>query len=106
MKHAFNMLHYMQFPMLIGVSSKQACYDHVVVVWNNAVIDYELKYTYRLTEESLRQVCGEHTTFQKITCGYGIFPSKMVREDKSNSNVIDWGSKSFLKDKQVKAFFK
>ncbi len=34
------------------------------------------QYTYPLTEESLRQVCGTNTTFQKVTSGYGLFPQK------------------------------
>ena len=57
------MLEQMKFPVLIGVSSTLSSYDHVVVVWNGIVIDYELMYTYPLTEESLRQVCGKNTTF-------------------------------------------
>ena len=52
-----------KFPMLISVQSRQAIYKHVVVVWRNKIIDYECMDTYPLTEESLRQVCGVHTTF-------------------------------------------
>ena len=49
---------------LIGVSSTQSSYNHVVVIWNGIVIDYESMHTCTLTEESLRQVCGTNTTFQ------------------------------------------
>jgi hypothetical protein len=63
LKQTLNMLEQMKFPVLIGVSSTLSSYDHVVVVWNGIVIDYELMYTYPLTEESLRQVCGKNTTF-------------------------------------------
>jgi hypothetical protein len=49
--------------MLISVQSSQAIYKHVVVVWRNKIIDFECMHTYPLTEESLRQVCGIHTTF-------------------------------------------
>ncbi len=62
--------------MLISVQSSQAIYKHVVVVWRNKIFDFECMHTYPLTEESLRQVCGVHTTFQRIVSGYGIFPSK------------------------------
>ena len=74
LKQTLNMLEQMKFPVLIGVSSTLSSYDHVVVVWNGIVIDYELMYTYPLTEESLRQVCGKNTTFKKITSGCGLFP--------------------------------
>jgi hypothetical protein len=67
-----------KFPMLISVKSSQAIYKHVVVVWRNKIIDFECMHTYPLTEESLRQVCGVHTTFQRIVRGYGIFPSKKI----------------------------
>jgi hypothetical protein len=48
----------MKFPMLISVESKLATYHHVVVVWQQRVIDYESMFTYPLTEEYLRQICG------------------------------------------------
>ncbi len=63
-----------KFPMIISVESKAAAYQHVVVVWREMVIDYESKYTYPLTEDTLRQICGVNTTFQQISCGYGILP--------------------------------
>ncbi len=64
-----------KFPILISVESSQATYNHVVVVWRNMVIGFECMHTYALTEESLRQVCGVHTTFVCITSGYGIISS-------------------------------
>jgi hypothetical protein len=52
--------------MLISVESKLATYHHVVVVvWREMVIDYESMYTYPLTKDTLRQICGVDTTFQK-----------------------------------------
>jgi hypothetical protein len=50
--------------MLISVESKPAAYQHVVVAWREMVIDYESKYTYPLTEDTLRQICSVNTTFQ------------------------------------------
>ncbi len=72
-----------KFPMLISVESKFATYHHVVVVWREMVMDYESMYMYPLTEDTLRQICGVNTTFQEISCGYGILPSiicKTLRE--------------------------
>jgi len=85
------MLEQMKIPALIGVSSTHSCYDHAIVIWNGIVIDYESMYTYRLTEESLRQVCGTNTTFQKVTSGYGLFPPKNLRKKVNKLNVTDWG---------------
>ncbi len=76
LKLALNALLTIKFPMVISVESKQATYNRVVVVWQKMVIDFESTHTYLLTEESLRQVCGVHTTFFKINHGYGLFPSK------------------------------
>jgi hypothetical protein len=72
-----------KFPMLISVESKFATYHHVVVVWREMVIDCESMYMYPLTEDTLRQICGVNTTFQRISCGYGIL--------KANQNIQDWG---------------
>jgi hypothetical protein len=44
--------------MLISIESKLATYHHMVVVWKEMVIDYEFIFTYPLTEDSLRQICG------------------------------------------------
>jgi hypothetical protein len=78
-----------KFPMMISVESSQASYNHVVVEWKNMVIDFESMHTYALTEESLRQVCGVHTTFVHLTSGYGIIPSKLTRAAMKNAN--DYG---------------
>jgi hypothetical protein len=53
-----------KFPMLISVESKFATYHHVVVVWREMVIDYDSIYTYPLSKDILRQICGFNTTFQ------------------------------------------
>ncbi len=66
--------------MLISVESKFAIYHHVVVVWREMVIDSESMYTYPLTEDKLRQICGVNTTFQQISCGYGILPSTICKK--------------------------
>ena len=92
---------------MIGISSTQICYDHVIVIWNGIVIDYESMYTYPLTEESLRQVCGTNTTFQKVTSGYGVFPPKNLRKKVNELQVMDWGITEFYKrdDNKICEYF-
>jgi hypothetical protein len=95
-----------KFPMLISVQSRQAIYKHVVVVWRNKILDFECMHTYPLTKESLRQVCGVHTTFQRIVRGYGIFPSKEIRLSPKNAYVQDWGMDDYYKkDGSVRRYF-
>ncbi len=84
-------------PMLISVESKFATYHHVVVVWREMVIDYESMYTYPLTEDTLRQICGANTTFQRISCGYGILPSTICKTFEANQNIQDWGTEEYFK---------
>ena len=86
-----------KFPMLISVESSQATYNHVVVVWRNMIIDFECMHTYALTEESLRQVCGVHTTFVRLTSGYGIIPPNPIRSAMKNADDYDWGMDDYYK---------
>jgi hypothetical protein len=58
LKQSLTALLEIKFPMLISVESKLATYHHVVVVWREMVIDYESMYTYPLTDDTLRQICG------------------------------------------------
>jgi hypothetical protein len=96
----------LKFPMLISVQSCKAIYKHVVVVWRNKILDFECMHTYPLTEESLRQVCGVHTTFQRIVRGYGIFPSKEIRSSPANAYVQHWGMDDYYKkDGSVRRYF-
>ncbi len=101
------MLKQMKFPVLIGFSSTQTSYDHVVVIWNGIVIDYESMHTYTLTEESLRQVCGTNTTFQKVSSGYGLFPPKDLRKKVTEFNETDWGITEYYKcdDNTIRGYF-
>ena len=87
----------MKFPIVISVNSRQATYNHVVVVWQNKVIDFESRHTLPLSEVSLGQVCGYHTSFCRIIRGYGLFPSKKIREMDENSDITDWGLKEYNK---------
>jgi hypothetical protein len=69
------------------------------------VIDNEAMFTYPLTEDSLRQVCHENTTFQKITCGYGIFPSKHIRDKVNKVKVVNWGITEYHKGNNIQSYF-
>ena len=107
LKQMLKMLEQMKFPVLIGVSSTQLCYDNVVIIWNGIVIDYESMYTYPLTEESLRHVCGTNTPYQKVTSGYGLFPPKDLCKKVNELNVTDWGITEFYKcdDSKISGYF-
>ncbi len=97
LKQSLKVLLEIKFPMLISVESKFATCRHVVVVWREIVIDYESMYTYPLTEDILRQICGVNTTFQQISCGYGILPSTICKTFEANQNIQDWGTEEYLK---------
>jgi hypothetical protein len=78
--------------MLIGVKSDQAAYEHVVVVWNKRIIDYESMYTMPLTLESVAGLCGSTTKFRQLSCGYGLIPPKTHRPMTDHNNCgIEWG---------------
>ncbi len=83
--------------MIILVQAQHATYNHVVVICKNIFIDYESKYIYPLTEDSLRQVCGFTTIFQRITCGYGIFPLRQSCQSPKNVHIKDWGTSEYYK---------
>ncbi len=97
MKQSLKAILEIKFPTLISVESKAAAYKHVVVVWREMVIDYESMYMYPLTEETLRQICGVNTTFQRISCGHGILPSKTCKALQANQNIQDWGTAEYYK---------
>jgi hypothetical protein len=58
--------------------------------------------TYPLTKDTLRQICGVNTTFQRISCGYGILPSKICKALQANQNIQDWGTEKYFKGKTGK----
>ena len=78
-KNTLRILQLCHFPILLLVNSKNAVYDHVVVIWQGRVIDYESKNIYMLTNDSLQQICGANTFFSHVSCGYGLFPCAGIR---------------------------
>ncbi len=95
LKQSLKALLEIKFPIMISIESKFATYHHVVVVWREMVIDYESMYTYPLTEDTLRQICGVNT--QIISCGYGILPSAICKTFEANQNIQDWGTEEYFK---------
>ncbi len=91
LQKAITILKNMKFPLIISVMGTHACYHHVIVIWRGMLVDYESKYTFPLTIDSLRQICGVNTTFAGISCGYGIFPPIHICNSMDNISIEDWG---------------
>ncbi len=92
--------------MVISVASNLALYMHVVVIWRGRVIDYESKHIYPLTAETLTLICELNTSYQTLTAGFGISPSKQVRNNPNNKDIKDWGYKSYSFDGNIRKYFK
>jgi hypothetical protein len=83
-----------------------ACYHHVVVIWRGMIID-ESKYTFSLTHDSLREICGVNTTFAGISCGYGIFPPNYIYNSMDNISIEDWGINKYnIKGSSIRIYCK
>ncbi len=89
-RNTLHVLQQFQFPTIISVHSKCAVFDHIVVVWQGQVLDYESEVIYMLTEDWLHQLCGVNTTFSHISCGYGLFPPKRFSGNVTRSNWLGW----------------
>jgi hypothetical protein len=97
----------MKFPLIISVMGTHACYHHVVVIWRGVIIDYESKYTFPLTNDSLRQIWGVNTTFTGISCGYGIFLPTHICNSMDNISIEDWGINKYnIKGSSIRKYFK
>ncbi len=92
-RNTLHVLRQIEFPTIISVHSKCAVYDHVVVVWQGQVLDYESEIIYMLTEDLLHQMCGVNTTFSHKSCGYGLFPPKSIWA--MSPEITDWGDSSY-----------
>ncbi len=96
-KNTLRILQICHFPILLSVNSKNAVYDHVVVIWQGKVINYESKNIYMLTKESLQQICGANTLFSHVSCGYGLFPSAGVWA--LSPEITNWDGSSLIRNK-------
>jgi hypothetical protein len=107
LQKAITILRNMKFHLIISVMGTHACYHHIVVIWRGMIIDYESKYTFPLTKDSLRQICGVNTTFAGISCSYGIFPLKDIHNSMDNISIEDWGiNKYYIKGSSIRKYFK
>jgi hypothetical protein len=89
------------------VMGTHACYHHVVVIWRGMIIDYESEYTFPLTNESLRQICGVNTTFAGMSCGYGIFPPNHIQHSMDNIFIEFWEINEYnIKGILIRKYFK
>ncbi len=69
------------------------------------IIDYESKYTFPLTNDSLRQICGVSTSVDGISCGYGTFPPPYICDFIDNVSVGDWGYNEYcIKDSSIRKY--
>ncbi len=79
-------------------------YDHVVVIWQGRIIDYELENVYMLTNESLQQICGANRLFSHVSCGYGLFPPAKIQAlspDITNWRKVDYNDNKYT----IRKFF-
>ena len=106
LQNTMNFLSYVKFPVIIAVKATHACYHHVIVVWKGIIIDYESKYTYSLTNESLTQICSKNTTFHGISRDYGIFLPRRIMNLPENAHIDDWGYTEWCIPKsQIRKYF-
>ncbi len=95
------------FPLIISVMGTHACYHHVVVIWRGMIIDHKSKYTFPLTDDYLRQICGVNTTFVGISSGYGIFPPNPIQNSMNNISIEDWRINEYnIKGSSIRKYFK
>ncbi len=93
------------FPVLLSVNSTNAAYDHVIVIWQEKIIDYESEYICDLNKGSLNRVCGQHTSFNNVSCGYGLFPPLTIQA--LLPIITNWGCvEYFEKNLKVRSLFK
>ncbi len=103
-KNTLQILQICHFPILLSVNSKNAVYNHVVVVWQGRFIDYESKNIYMLTKKSLQQICGANRLFSHVSCGYGLFPPAGIQA--LSPEITNWGKYDYDDNKlTIRKFF-
>jgi hypothetical protein len=106
LKQTIDFLMNVKCPLLLAVKGKHDCYDHIIITWRGIIIDYESKYTFPLTNDSLRQICGVNTTFDGISCGYGILPPPHICNSIDNAYVKDMGYAEYcIKDSPIRKYY-
>lgn len=77
-----------KFPVVLSMKITNSRYNHVVIVWNKTIIDFEQPSTYPLTVNNLDFSCGPASEFLTVDRGYGVLPSRDMRRA---CNISDWG---------------
>jgi hypothetical protein len=94
----------MSFSSTLSVNSKNAVYDHDMVIWQGKIIGYEVKNIYMLTNESLQQICGANTFSSHVSCGYGLFPPAKIQA--LSPGITNWGKDDYNDNKSsIRKFF-
>jgi hypothetical protein len=103
-KNTLYILQLCHFLVLLSVNSKNAVYDHVVVIWQGRIIDYESENIYMLTNESLQQICGANTYFSHVSCGCRLFPPAKIQA--LSPEITKWGKDDYDDNKStIRKFF-
>jgi hypothetical protein len=102
-KNTLRILQICHFPILLSVNSKNAVYNHVVIIWQGRFIDYESKNIYMLTKESLQQICGINMLFSHVSCGYGLFPPAGIQA--LSPEITNRGKDDYHDNKSTKRKF-
>jgi hypothetical protein len=79
-------------------------YNHVVVIWQGRIIDYESENIYMLTNEPLPQICGTNRLFSHVSCGYGLFPPAKIQA--LSPDITNWRKVDYDDNKStIRKFF-
>jgi hypothetical protein len=89
--HVVGVLCTIRLPMIVSFVGKHSLYNHVVVVWNGRIIDFESRVTYPVNEENVNRICGPNNPFVAVTRGYVILPSRKMKA--AVKDFSDWGEK-------------
>ena len=89
-----NTLHAIRLPIILSVVGKQSYYNHVVIAWRKEIIDFEEEFTYSATVDNVNRICGPKNPFHKVSRGYIILPSKVMK--RAIGDFSDWGEKQLL----------
>ena len=90
------------FPVIISILGVQSSYNHVVVVWNKMIIDFENEYPYSLSVDNLNKLAGKNNHFHKLVRGVGILPSIAMKKKLNHTGDLGEG----LMKTQLRHLFK
>ena len=81
-----------KFPVVVSLTITNSNYNHVICVWNKAIIDFEHRATYPLTINNIDFSCGPSSNFVGVRQGYAVLPPKVMRRAcMEKDSFTDWG---------------